>query len=59
MLSSVMLTYERPQVRTLIERLTEPPRTIVAVFGPRQSGEDNRRQTGPPPDPLAEPLLVH
>ena len=39
MLSSVMLTYERPQVRTLIERLTEPPRTIVAVFGPRQSGK--------------------
>ena len=39
MLSSVMLPYERPQVRTLIERLTEPPRTIVAVFGPRQSGK--------------------
>ena len=34
-----MITYKRPQVSTLVERLTEPPRTIVAVFGPRQSGK--------------------
>ena len=33
-----MQEYERPQVATLVERLTEVPRTIVAVFGPRQSG---------------------
>ena len=34
-----MPVYERPQVGTLVERLTEAPRTIVAVFGPRQSGK--------------------
>ena len=34
-----MSEYERPQVATLVERLTEAPRTIVAVFGPRQSGK--------------------
>lgn len=32
--------YERAQVDTLVERLRrEPPRRIVAVFGPRQSGK--------------------
>lgn len=32
--------YERAQVATLVERLRrEPPRRIVAVFGPRQSGK--------------------
>ena len=34
-----MLEFERPQVATLVERLTESPRRIVAVFGPRQSGK--------------------
>ncbi len=34
-----MITYERPQVGTIVERLAEPPRRIVAVFGPRQSGK--------------------
>ena len=33
------MIYERPQVGTLVQRLTEAPRTIVAVFGPRQSGK--------------------
>lgn len=32
--------YERAQVSTLVERLRrEPPRRIIAVFGPRQSGK--------------------
>ena len=31
--------YERTQVATLVERLSEPPRRIIAVFGPRQSGK--------------------
>ena len=34
-----MFTHERPQVSTIVERLAEPPRRIVAVFGPRQSGK--------------------
>ena len=34
-----MITYERPLVSTIVERLAEPPRRIVAVFGPRQSGK--------------------
>ena len=34
-----MVTYERPQVSTIVERLKEPPRRIVALFGPRQSGK--------------------
>ena len=34
-----MPEYERAQVATLIERLDGPPRRIVALFGPRQSGK--------------------
>ncbi len=34
-----MSAYERAQVGTLIERLGEAPRRIIALFGPRQSGK--------------------
>ena len=34
-----MIDYRRSQVGTLIERLSEPPRWLVAVFGPRQTGK--------------------
>ena len=33
------MDYEREQVSTLRQRLAETPRTIQAVFGPRQSGK--------------------
>ncbi len=33
------MEYEREQVAVLRERLTEAPKTIQAVFGPRQSGK--------------------
>ena len=33
------MEYEREQVSTLRQRLAETPRTIQAVFGPRQSGK--------------------
>lgn len=32
-------SFRRSQVGTLIERLSEPPRWLVAVFGPRQTGK--------------------
>ncbi len=31
--------FERPQVMALIERLSEPPRRMIALFGPRQCGK--------------------
>ena len=34
-----MDAYHRPQVQTLVERLREEPRHIIAVFGPRQTGK--------------------
>lgn len=34
-----MGSFQRSQVATLLRRLTEPPRRIVAVFGPRQTGK--------------------
>ena len=34
-----MAEYQRPQVETLVERLSEPPRQLIAVFGPRQTGK--------------------
>lgn len=34
-----MYSFERPQVPTLVERLREDPRRILAVFGPRQTGK--------------------
>ncbi len=34
-----MRPFQRPQVATLIRRLAEEPRRIVAIFGPRQTGK--------------------
>ena len=34
-----MFSFQRSQVTKLIERLNEPPRQILAVFGPRQTGK--------------------
>lgn len=34
-----MEPFERPHVATLVDRLAEPPRFIIAVFGPRQTGK--------------------
>ena len=34
-----MSEFRRSQVRTLVERLSEPPRLLIAVFGPRQTGK--------------------
>ncbi|MCQ3814737.1 MAG: DUF4143 domain-containing protein [Acidimicrobiia bacterium] len=34
-----MHEYRRPQSNTLIQRLSEPPRWLIAVFGPRQTGK--------------------
>ena len=34
-----MLSFQRSQVAALIERLNEPSRHILAVFGPRQTGK--------------------
>lgn len=34
-----MQRFRRSQVETLIERLSEPPERLVAVFGPRQTGK--------------------
>ena len=34
-----MALFQRPQVATLGQRLTEPPRQIIALFGPRQTGK--------------------
>ena len=34
-----MRSFERIQVRTLMDRLSEPPNRIIAMFGPRQSGK--------------------
>ena len=31
--------YRRPQVATILERLSEPPDRLIAVFGPRQTGK--------------------
>lgn len=33
------MAFERAQVATLINRLNEPPRHLLAVFGPRQTGK--------------------
>ena len=34
-----MRGFQRSQVATLIERLSEPPERLIAVFGPRQTGK--------------------
>ena len=34
-----MTEYRRAQVATLVERLSEPPDRLIAVFGPRQTGK--------------------
>ena len=34
-----MESFQRPQVDTLVERLAEPVRHIIALFGPRQTGK--------------------
>ena len=34
-----MASFRRPQVETLVRRLSEPPERIVAIFGPRQTGK--------------------
>ena len=34
-----MALFQRPQVATLGQRLAEPPRQLIALFGPRQTGK--------------------
>ena len=34
-----MTSFQRPQVATLCRRLAEPPRQLIALFGPRQTGK--------------------
>ena len=34
-----MEPYQRPQVALLLDRLIEPPRRIISIFGPRQTGK--------------------
>ena len=34
-----MAAFQRAQVATFLNRLAEPPRRIVALFGPRQTGK--------------------
>ena len=34
-----MTPFQRPQVATLLRRLAEPPRQLIALFGPRQTGK--------------------
>ena len=34
-----MESFQRPQVQTLVERLAEPARHIIALLGPRQTGK--------------------
>ena len=34
-----MAPFQRSQVTTLVNRLAEPPRQLIAVFGPRQTGK--------------------
>ena len=34
-----MAAFQRVQVATLVERLAEPPRHIITLFGPRQTGK--------------------
>ena len=34
-----MALFQRPQVATLYRRLTEPPRRLITLFGPRQTGK--------------------
>ena len=34
-----MAPFQRAQVRTLLNRLSEPPSRIIAIFGPRQTGK--------------------
>ena len=34
-----MTPFQRPQVATLYQRLAEPPRQLIALFGPRQTGK--------------------
>ena len=34
-----MATYEREMVKTLVSRLQEPPRHLIAIFGPRHTGK--------------------
>ena len=65
-----MNSFERPHVATLVERLREEPRRILAVFGPRQTGKTTLirqalRRTGLPyryiavdePEPLSPESL--
>ena len=39
MYAVVMRGFQRSQVETLIERLSEPPERLIAIFGPRQTGK--------------------
>ena len=34
-----MALFQRPQVATLYSRFAEPPRQLIALFGPRQTGK--------------------
>ena len=34
-----MASFQRPQVATLYRRFAEPPRQLIALFGPRQTGK--------------------
>ena len=34
-----MAGFQRSQVATLVERLSEPPERLIAIFGPRQTGK--------------------
>ena len=34
-----MASFQRPQVTTLYRRFAEPPRQLIALFGPRQTGK--------------------
>ena len=34
-----MRRFERPEVATLLDRLAETPRTLITLFGPRQTGK--------------------
>ena len=34
-----MASFQRPQVATLCRRFAEPPRQLIALFGPRQTGK--------------------
>ena len=40
-----MRSFQRSQVQTLLDRLNEPPRHILAVFGPRLVAVEVERET--------------